>query len=50
VVYRDADKIVRELGVDDQIISVDLKKFREGNRQEIVLPYLRGGLISSQTG
>jgi hypothetical protein len=50
VVYRDVDKIVRELGVGDEIVSVDLDKFREGGGQEIVLPYLRGGLISSQTG
>lgn len=50
VVYRDVDKIVRELGVGDQIVSMDLEKFRLGGGQEIVLPYLRGGLISSQTG
>jgi hypothetical protein len=50
VVYRDVDKIVRELGAGDQIVSIDLEKFREGDGQEIVLPYLRGGLISSQTG
>ena len=50
VVYRDVDKIVQELGVGDQIVSVDLEKFRKGDGQEIVLPYLRGGLINSQTG
>lgn len=50
VVYRDVDKIVRELGVEDQIVSVNLEKFRSGDGQEIMLPYLRGGLISSQTG
>jgi hypothetical protein len=50
VVYRDVDKIVRELGVDDQIVSVNLEKFREREGQEIVLPYLRGGLLNSQVG
>jgi hypothetical protein len=50
VVYRDVDKIVRELGVEDQIVSVNLEKFRLGDRQEIMLPYLRGGLLSSQAG
>jgi hypothetical protein len=50
VVYRDVDKIVRELGVEDQIVSVNLEKFRSGDRQEIMLPYLRGGLLSSQAG
>ena len=50
VVYRDVDKIVRELGMGDQIVSVNLERFREGNGQEIILPYLRGGLVSSQAG
>jgi len=50
VTYRDVDKIVQELGVEDQVVSVDLKKFRERGGRGIVLPYLRGGLVSSQTG
>lgn len=50
VAYRDVDKIVQELGVEDQMSSVDLDKFRERGGQEIVLPYVRGGLTSGQTG
>jgi hypothetical protein len=30
VVYRDVDKIVRELGVGDRIVSIDLEKFCTG--------------------
>jgi hypothetical protein len=50
VAYRDVDKIVQELGVEDQMSSVDLDKFRKRGGQGIVLPYVRGGLISGQTG
>jgi hypothetical protein len=49
VAYRDVDKIVQELGVDDQAASVDLERFRKKDGQAIVLPYLRRGLVSSQT-
>jgi hypothetical protein len=49
VAYRDVDKIVQELGVDDQAASVDLKRFPKKDGQAIVLPYLRGGLVNSQT-
>jgi hypothetical protein len=50
VASRDVDKIVQDLGVDDQAASVDSERFREEDGQALVLPYLRGGLISSQTG
>jgi hypothetical protein len=49
VAYRDVAKIVQELGVDDQAVSVDLERFPKKDGQAIVLPFLRGGLVSSQT-
>jgi hypothetical protein len=46
VAYRDLDRIVKGLGTEDQIASVDVEKFRGGGREKLILPYVRGGLVS----
>lgn len=48
VAYRDVDKIVTKLEAEDQLTSVDLERFRQGKRDRLILPYLRGGLVSWQ--
>lgn len=48
VAYRDVDKIITKLEAEDQLASVDLERFRQGKRDRLILPYLRGGLISWQ--
>lgn len=46
VAYRDVDRIIKGLGTEDQIASVDVEKFGSGGRDELILPYIRGGLVS----
>lgn len=46
VAYRDVDRIIKGLGTEDQIASVDVEKFGSGGRNELILPYVRGGLVS----
>ena len=47
VAYRDIDRIVRGLTTEDHISSVDIEKFCGGGREGLILPYVRGGLVSS---
>ncbi len=47
VAYRDVDRIVKALGPNDRLSSVDMKRFAEGWRDSLRLPYVRGGLTSS---
>lgn len=44
VAFKDIDEIVRRLTVEDRVMSVDMKGFREGKRENLLLPYLAGGL------
>jgi hypothetical protein len=44
VAFKDIDEIVRGLTVEDRMMSVDMKGFREGKRENLLLPYLAGGL------
>jgi hypothetical protein len=47
VAYRDVDRIVLGLRTEDHIASVDVEKFCGGGRGGLILPYVRGGLVSS---
>ena len=46
VAFKDIDEIVRRLTVEDRVMSVDMKGFGEGKRENLLLPYLAGGLTS----
>jgi len=46
VAYRDVDRIVKELGIEDQIASVDVESFQGSGQGCPRLAYVRGGLIS----
>ena len=46
VAFKDIDKIVRELTVEDRLISVDIIGFREGKQENLLLPYLTGSLTT----
>jgi hypothetical protein len=46
VAYRDVDRIVKGLGTEDQIASVDVERFDGSRCNELILPYVRGGLVS----
>jgi hypothetical protein len=46
VAYRDVDRIVKGLGTEDQIASVDLERSSGSGRNGLILPYARGGLVS----
>ena len=46
VTFKDIDKIVRGLIVEDRLISVDIIGFREGKRENLLLPYLAGSLTA----
>jgi hypothetical protein len=46
VAYRDVDRIIKGLGTEDQIASIDVEKFSSGGRNGLILPYVRGGLVS----
>lgn len=46
VAFKDIDEIVRGLTVKDRVMSVDMKGFREGKRENLLLPYLAGGLTT----
>lgn len=45
--YRDIDRIVKSLGTEDKLSSVDMERFAAGYRDHLRLPHLRGGLMSS---
>ncbi|KAK6441317.1 hypothetical protein LTR95_002460 [Oleoguttula sp. CCFEE 5521] len=47
--YRDVDKIIQQLSVDDRIGSIDIGRFQDGHTRNLKLGYLRGGLISSRS-
>jgi hypothetical protein len=47
ITYRDVDAIVRSLRRDNRVISVDLERFRRGERTELIYGFLSGGLIGS---
>lgn len=44
VAFKDIDEIVRGLTVEDRVMSVDMEGFRQGKRENLLLPYLAGGL------
>ena len=44
IAYRDVDAIVRSLRRDDRVMSVDLERFRRGERTELMCGFLSGGL------
>jgi len=46
VAFKDIDEIVRRLTVKDRVMSVDMKGLREGKRENLLLPYLAGGLTA----
>lgn len=47
VQYRDVDRIVQSLEPGDRMASIDVAAFRCGQRENLRLPYLRGGLTTS---
>lgn len=47
ILYRDVDRIIRNLEPDDRMASIDVAAFRRGQRDNVKLPYLRGGLTTS---
>jgi hypothetical protein len=46
VAFKDIGEIVKGLTKEDRMMSVDMKGFREGKREGLLLPYLVGGLIA----
>lgn len=46
VAFKDIDEIVRGLTVKDRMMSVDMERFRRGERGNLLLPYLAGGLTA----
>ncbi|KAM0714639.1 hypothetical protein Q7P37_009937 [Cladosporium fusiforme] len=44
VAFKDIDEIMRGLTVEDRVMSVDMEGFRRGKRENLLLPYLVGGL------
>lgn len=46
VAFKDIDEIVRRLTVKDRVMSVDMEGFRRGKRENLLLPYLAGGLTT----
>lgn len=46
VAYRDVNRIMKGLTADDRINSLDVASFRRGEKDNLLLPYLRGGLSS----
>jgi hypothetical protein len=46
VAFKDIDEIVRGLTVEDRLMSVDMKGFRQGKKENLLLPYLAGGLTT----
>lgn len=45
VAYRDVDQMTTSLGRDDKLMSVDVKRFKKGERIGLVSGFLAGGLI-----
>ncbi len=45
VVYRDVDRVVKELGTKDRLASMSLDMFRASGRDRLI-EHLRGGLVS----
>ncbi|KAI7722658.1 hypothetical protein KC353_g305 [Hortaea werneckii] len=50
IAYRDINTIVASLGRGDKLMSVDVERFKRGERIGLVLPYLEGGLIPTAEG
>ena len=46
IAYRDVDAIVRSLRRDNRVMSVDLERFRRGERTELMYGFLSGGLTN----
>jgi hypothetical protein len=46
IAFKDIDEIVRGLTVEDRLMSVDMEGFRRGKRENLLLPYLAGGLTT----
>lgn len=47
VAYRDVNRMVASLRRDDKLMSVDVERFKNGERVGLVLGFLAGGLIGS---
>jgi hypothetical protein len=47
IAYRDVDAIVTSLRRDDRVMSVDLERFKRGERTGLICGFLAGGLIGS---
>lgn len=45
LLYVEIEKIVKELGVGDRMMRVDMIGFLEGKRTDLVLGYMEGGLL-----
>ena len=45
--YGDIDRIIKHLGPDDRVSSVDMERFAAGHRDHLRHSHLRGGLTSS---
>jgi hypothetical protein len=50
IAYRDVDAIVTSLRRDDRVMSVDLGRFKRGERTGLMSGFLAGGLIGSIGG
>ena len=46
IAFKDIDEIIRELTVEDRLISVDMIGFREGKRENLLLLYLASSLTA----
>lgn len=46
VAFKNIDEIVRGLTVEDRLMSVDMNGFRQGKKENLLLPYLAGGLTT----
>jgi hypothetical protein len=46
VAFKDINQIVKGLTAEDRLMSADVTRFREGERENLLLPYLAGGLTT----
>jgi hypothetical protein len=44
VAFKDINQIMKGLTAEDRLMSVDVTRFREGERENLLLLYLAGGL------
>jgi hypothetical protein len=45
VAYRDVDRMTTSLRRDDKLMSVDVERFKQGERIGLICGFLAGGLI-----